>query len=123
MKYQKELSILLSHECLTRICAGTAEFLENDISPGGAVKAISKAMRAMHMENKRWSDLINLFSFLLDGAIKNNSCLNATTGWENGLGEALEAKGFHEQAALIYAEAGRHCHAYGEAFQDVKPHE
>lgn len=107
-KSQRELSLLLTYECLIRICDGTAEFLETDISPGGAVYQVVMALRAMYTKQERWSDLIGLDAFLLDRAIKKNSCLHTAAGWACGLGESLEAKGYHEQAARIYAEAGAH---------------
>lgn len=110
MKYKRDLALLLIYECLARICAGTAEFVESGITPTGPVDVISKALRVMFVENSRFSDLIGVYSFLLDWAIKRNACLHETAGWQCGLGEALEAKGFHEQAALVYAEAGRHLH-------------
>lgn len=46
---------------------------------------------------------------MLDWRDENNSSLQFTA-CESRLGQALEAKGFHEQAALFYAELGRHMH-------------
>ena len=108
--YQKELTLLLSHECLARICAGTAEFVADNVNIDKAVYSVTNALGQMYTENKRWSELISLFGLSLDRAIEKNSPLDKTTGWERGLGDALESKGFYEHAALICAEAGRHMH-------------
>lgn len=112
-KYQKELALLLTHECMTRVSAGTAELddeLDEETTPDKLVDAISKALREMYTTKKRWTDLAGLSMFLLDLAIEKKSSLTKTTAIECELGEALEACGFHKQAALVYAEAGKYLH-------------
>ena len=69
-KYQIELALLLTRECLTRICAGTAE-VDGDVNTGAIITAVSKALSSMLTEHKRWSDLASLHSFCLDREIKN----------------------------------------------------
>lgn len=111
-KYQIELALLLTRECLTRICAGTAE-VDGDANTGAIITAVSKALSSMLTEHKRWSDLASLHSFCLDREIGNKFSVTITSATECSLGEALEACGFHEKAALVYAEAGKYLHSVG----------
>lgn len=108
-KNQKELALLLSYECLNRISAGTAE-LEEGIAPNELSCAISESLQTFYTARERWTNLAGLHSFLLEMAIQNKTSLTDTTCIECKLGEALEACGFHEKAALVYAEAARHLH-------------
>ena len=105
-KYQLELALLLIYECHERIATGNAEIADG-VTCKELVNALSKVLLNMYAEKGRYSDLYALQIFRLSLAIEEKFSLTVTTGIECELGEALEACGFHSQAALVYVEAAK----------------
>ena len=108
-EYQIELSVLLMHECLTRVSSGNVE-IEDGMSSGELFTMISAALGNSCAERGRWADLAGIRSLQLNQAIKMKASLTSTSHIGYALGEALEARGFYSKAAAIYAEAGRYLH-------------
>jgi len=66
----------------------------------------------MYTDQKEWADVTGLCVLLLDTAIKKKSCLTRTAFIASKLGETLVRCGLFAQAAVIYAEAGKHLFDY-----------
>eukprot|EP00985_Skeletonema_marinoi_P015772 scaffold8248_cov76-Skeletonema_marinoi.AAC.1 len=115
-KYHKELSLLLMHECMTRIVSGTAKInmglglVDEKLvaTPKEFVDALAKCIQATCVDMKRWGELIHFQMFLLEWAVKNKASLHKVAGIAGKLGESLEARGHQIQAALVYTECGEH---------------
>jgi len=117
-KYHRELTLLLMHECMTRIVSGTAkinmglglvdEKLVLVATPKEFVTALAKCIRATCVDMKRWGELIRLQMFSLEWAVKNKASLHEVAVITAKLGESLEARGHQIQAALVYTECGEH---------------
>ena len=115
-KYHKELSLLLMHECMTRIVSGTANInrtmalIDEKLvaTPNELVTALAKCIHATCVDMKRWGDLIRLQIFLLEWAVKNRASLQKAASIALKLGESLEARGHYSQAAAVYTESSEH---------------
>jgi len=115
-KYHRELTLLLMHECMTRIVSGTAKinksmalFDEKLVAtPNELVDALATCIQATCVDMKRWGELIRLQMFSLEWAVKNKASLHKVAGIAGKLGESLEARGHHSRAAVVYAESAEH---------------
>ena len=115
-KYHKELSLLLMHECMTRIVSGTANInrsmalIDEKLvaTPNELVTALATCIHATCVDMNRWGDLIRLQMFSLEWAVKNRASLHKTAGVTLKLGESLEARGHHSRAAAVYTETAEY---------------
>src|SRR5210317_209084 len=98
-KYHKELTLLLMHECMTRIVSGTANInrkmavIDEKLvaQDSELVTALAKCIEATCVDMKRWGELMRLQIFSLEWAVKNGASLHKAAGIAGRLGESLEA--------------------------------
>jgi hypothetical protein len=115
-KYHKELTLLLMHECMTRIVSGTANInrkmavIDEKLvaTPNELVLALAKCIQATCADMKRWGELMRLQIFSLEWAVKNGASLHEAAGVAGRLGESLEARGHYSRAAAVYTETAEH---------------